>query len=1409
MQAGVTYYYVVAATAGATLQSTNSSEVSAAIPAASVPPTVPAGLAAVAGNGLVALTWNASAGASGYVIARGLTTGGPFTAMATTAVPSYTDTSAQNDTTYYYVVAATAGGLQSEFCAPVPATAAAPPATPTGLTAHTADGSVTLNWNATAGALAYQVLRGTVAGIYGLPIRVSGTSYTDATATDGTTYYYAVQSVGSTGSSAPTPAISATPRAPLPAPGTPTASAGNSQVTLAWSASTGAVSYNVLRGTAVGTYAALASVTTLSYLDTTAQDGTTYFYVVQAVASDGTLSTDSAPTAATPAATLIAPTSLHASPGNGLVSLSWASSANATGYTVLRGTTAGSYVPVATGLVGTAYIDTTANNGTLYYYVVQADGASGNSPDSAPVTATPSAPPSTPSTPSATAGNGYVTLTWNITSGAQNYNVKRATTSGGPYTIIATTTTATYTDLTASNGTTYFYVVSALSATGVQSTDSPQASSMPVAPPAVPTGLKASAGNASVTLNWTASAGASSYNLLRGSVAGTYATTISVLTNSYSDTTVANGATYYYAVQAVGPTGSSTPSSAVSAAPAAPPLTPTGLTASGGNASVTLDWSASSGATGYVIYRGTSSGSYGTPVAVALNHYADATVTNGTTYFYAVAAVGTTGTSAKSAEVTVTPAAPPVPPATPTGVKASGGDGMITISWTPSTGAKTYTVQRALSASGPYSSLPIVTSPTVALADAGLNNGTTYYYRVAATGSGGSSSYSTPVSAAPMPAQPYVTGTVTVTVPAKPGATIGSDFVGLSYEKSRMVPYVSGTTDTWVFSGADSGLIAYMKQIGPSLLRIGGNSADYAIYNPLDLAATSDLSQITLTWTASPGATSYDILRTLAPPRPVAGQPVTAANQDSGYTKIASVLAPTTTYRDTTVTVNKVYDYAIVPVGGTNAAINISKINASAGAPPAPARLAASPGSSEVILAWPSITGAVVDSYQVWRGTAAGAETQLPVTIKPVAGTTTYTDTNVISGTTYFYMIKAVNTAGTSGVSNEVSAKPAATLTATTPSVSLTLQNIHPADIDNLAALLSATQWKVLYDIDFQYNMEVPSRAGDEAHYVSSKLGSSLYGFEIGNEPDYYHAYFPGGTYSLDQFLVQWATYDNAIVAQVPTAVLTGPLICCHYGDPSPLTWLQGFASAERNHFSVLTGHYYSTNPVRTMAGLLADDPNLKLYIGDLTSAAATYGTPGGVRMAEGNSFNNGGVSGVSNAYGSALWVIDFLFKSALDGSNGVNLHGGGDAFYTPIVDNGKVATGVRPEYYGMYLFSSTAQGTLLNATSTVSSTVNFSAYAVAQTGGGTAVMLNNKDPLNTVVVTVALASAATTATATVLANAGGVNDVTATGTTINGAQITAIAGWVPPAPGTLPVAPNATVSVSVPPASAIAIVAH
>jgi len=175
----------------------------------------------------------------------------------------------------------------------------------------------------------------------------------------------------------------------------------------------------------------------------------------------------------------------------------------------------------------------------------------------------------------------------------------------------------------------------------------------PTSPPPTPTGLSASAGDRQVSLSWNASAGATSYNVKRGTTSGSYDTTFNVVgATSYLDTSVANGSTYYYVVSAVNSVGPSGNSTQVSATPQALPAAPTSLTATPVSRSqINLTWADnSSNETGFKIERSTNNRTFTQIATVGANatSYSNTGLSRSTTYYYRVRATNTAGNSGYS-----------------------------------------------------------------------------------------------------------------------------------------------------------------------------------------------------------------------------------------------------------------------------------------------------------------------------------------------------------------------------------------------------------------------------------------------------------------------------------------------------------------------------------------------------------------------------------------------------------------------------------------------------------------------------------------------------------------------------------------------------------------------------------------
>lgn len=267
--------------------------------------------------------------------------------------------------------------------------------------------------------------------------------------------------------------------------------------------------------------------------------------------------------------------------------------------------------------------------------------------------------------------------------------------------------------------------------------------------PGAPTSVTANAGDNAVTLDWSPVAGATSYNIYRGTAPGVTKTTGTKVSGVQSPNVVSgltNGTPYYFVVTAVNSAGESGISAEKTATPSAtpPPLAPGNVRAAAGDNQATISWDAVSGATSYNIYVGTSAGVTKTTGIKASGVTSPSVVTplaNGTKFYFVVTTVGTGGESAESFEVFATPAATP-PPAAPGGVLAVPGNAQAAVSWSPVTGATSYNLYWA-TASGVTKAtgtkIAGVTSPKDVT---GLANGTKYYFVVTAVGAGGESTES-------------------------------------------------------------------------------------------------------------------------------------------------------------------------------------------------------------------------------------------------------------------------------------------------------------------------------------------------------------------------------------------------------------------------------------------------------------------------------------------------------------------------------------------------------------------------------------------------------------------------------------------------------------------------------------------
>jgi fibronectin type 3 domain-containing protein len=388
---------------------------------------------------------------------------------------------------------------------------------------------VAVSWNPPAsdgGAVieGYRLYAGTTSGGESdTPVNgsfITGTSFTVGHLTGCATYYFKVAAVNSAGEGPMSGEVSAValPSTHYIFPEPPTgvsATPGHAQVIVSWSAAVsrsclGIGGYNLYQGTSSGqelkTPVNDSLIKGTSYTATGLSDGTTYYFVVMAVNDAGLSSRPSDEVSATPAVTGPGPpTGLTAAPGNSRVTLSWAAPTSdggspVTRYNVYEGTTPGFKDGAAvTSAAGTTATVSGLTNGITYYFRVAAVNAVGEGLVSDEASAVPvsggSTTTSAPAAPTgliAKAGNSQVSLKWTAPasdggSPVTGYDVYDGISPGFPSktaVISITGTSVTVNGLT--NGTTYYFRVTAVNAAGKISRSSTEASATPAGSPPPP-----------------------------------------------------------------------------------------------------------------------------------------------------------------------------------------------------------------------------------------------------------------------------------------------------------------------------------------------------------------------------------------------------------------------------------------------------------------------------------------------------------------------------------------------------------------------------------------------------------------------------------------------------------------------------------------------------------------------------------------------------------------------------------------------------------------------------------------------------------------------------------------------------------------------------------------------------------
>ena len=380
----------------------------------------------------------------------------------------------------------------------------------------------------------------------------------------------------------------------------------------------------------------------------------------------------------------------------------------------------------------------------------------------------------------------------------------------------------------------------------------------------------------------------------------------------------------------------------------------------------------------------------------------------------------------------------PLPPAAPTVTMTYSDSGKPKLTWNAVRGATSYRVFRSESRGSGYSLLGTTTSTSYT--NTGAAVGKTYYYRVKAVNSVGTSGYSN-----------IVSGKAKTAAPAAPSVTAGNSSTGkpqltwkavsgaVKYEVYRSTRQNSGysllgttTSTSYVNTGASTGTTYYyrVKAVNRNGMASGysnivsGKAKAAAPAAPSVTAGNSSTGKPRLTWKAVSGAVSYRIYR--------------SESRGTGYSLLGTTSS--TSYVNTGASTGTTYYYRVKAVnrdGMASAYSNIVSGKAKAAAPAAPSVTAGNSSTGKPRLTWKAVSGAV--SYRIYRSESRGTGYSLLGT----TSSTSYTNTGAKAGKTYYYRVKAVNRDGmASGYSNIVSGK--ATLPAPVLNIGLSVSSGKP-----------------------------------------------------------------------------------------------------------------------------------------------------------------------------------------------------------------------------------------------------------------------------------------------------------------------------------------------------------------------------
>ncbi|XEC96245.1 pectinesterase family protein [Paenibacillus tarimensis] len=341
-----------------------------------------------------------------------------------------------------------------------------------------------------------------------------------------------------------------------------------------------------------------------------------------------------------------------------------------------------------------------------------------------------------------------------------------------------------------------------------------------------------------------------------------------------------------------------------------------------------------------------------------------------------------------------------------------------------------YIIQRSTVNGGPYT--VIGRSPNLAYRNNRLDNGTTYYYIVTATGTDGETHSSNQISVTPSDIpNPSVPPTDLIAKPSNSHAVLrwkapeGVFYFNIKRSTDPEGPYTNHGSvygSNWIRDyeyrdyDLDNGTTYYYKVTSDSAGWESEPSAAVSVVPMPPLPAPNGLTSITgdgnvtISWNAVPGASSYDVKR---------------STEDGRSYEVIAKSVTETLYTDTLVSNGVRYYYVVSAERGTaTGSANSASVHAvpapEDGSPAIPTGIEVTAGDGQVILSWPAVSGA--DSYKIKRGAFDSAEYEV---IASNVRAPMFQDTGVENGVTYDYVVSAVNEHGESYDSKPYAVTPA------------------------------------------------------------------------------------------------------------------------------------------------------------------------------------------------------------------------------------------------------------------------------------------------------------------------------------------------------------------------------------------------